>query len=152
MLVEALKSENIHVHQITEGDFEDWDAYLDGFYSRFPTGSMKSNHVFSVSAEEPTKMKIREDHEQDPMVVEFRVDYGRKVETTKERRERMKNTARATIGFPGLREIKQLELSKKWRPYVPYPWKDIMCPLVSAEVVQRQKAEAKQRRDNKKKK
>jgi hypothetical protein len=51
---------------------------------------------------------------------------------------------------PGLRPIKQVELYVKFRPLVPEPYRDDICPKPSAEVMARVKEDKKSKRVNKK--
>lgn len=62
-----------------------------------------------------------------------------------ERVHAMKSTARSKIPFPGIKEIKRVELATKWRKYVPVQYQEAMCPLVAEEVLTRQKKEKNER-------
>ena len=57
---------------------------------------------------------------------------------------------------PGLREIKQVELWKKYRPLVPEEHREECCPMPSKEILDgeknRKNAKSKMKRDAKKKK
>ena len=81
-------------------------------------------------------------------VFDFRL--GPEGETDDERKERMKNTPLAVIPAPGLKEIKQIELFKKWRPYVPRKYQDEICPVVSDEMIEREKKRKRERANQKK--
>jgi hypothetical protein len=45
------------------------------------------------------------------------------------------------LSFPGLRPIKQAELSNDFRKYIPSEYQDEMCPQPSSEVLEIQKRE-----------
>jgi hypothetical protein len=143
MLADMLRSENVEVLPVEEGDWENWDAYLDRFYMRFQSGTVQRNHIFSVSAQETgeTVMSLREADGAESTVRKFK----RGKATLEERRPALKETTRDNIPFPGVKEIKQVELFTKWREYVPIDYKDEMCPEVAIGVIKQQRREKKER-------
>jgi len=52
---------------------------------------------------------------------------------------------------PGLSDIKQLELYKKVRKYVPEKYQDILCPKPSNDVMIRARKQKKENRQDRKK-
>jgi hypothetical protein len=65
--------------------------------------------------------------------------------TLEVRRPDMKETTRKKIPFPGVKEIKQVELYTKWRNYVPEEYKEKMCPEVAPVVIKKQRLEKSER-------
>ena len=65
--------------------------------------------------------------------------------TLEVRRPDMKETTRKKIPFPGVKEIKQVELYTKWRNYVPEEYKEEMCPEVAPGVIKKQRLEKSER-------
>jgi hypothetical protein len=63
-----------------------------------------------------------------------------------ERRAAMKETTRNNIPFPGVKEIKQVELFTKWRDYVPADFKDKMCLTVEVAIIKQQRLEKRERK------
>jgi hypothetical protein len=58
----------------------------------------------------------------------------------------MKETTRNKMPFPGIKEIKQVELFTKWREYVPEDYKDGMCPTVEFAIIKQQRLEKRERK------
>jgi hypothetical protein len=150
MLMDMLGSENVEVLPVEEADWENWDAYLDKFYLRFQSGTVQRNHIFSVAKETggETVMSLREADGEESTVRKFK----RGKATLEERRLALKETARDNIPFPGVREIKQVELFTKWREYVPEDFKDEMCPEVALDVIKQQRLETRERKAKRQKK
>jgi hypothetical protein len=64
----------------------------------------------------------------------------------------MKETPRANLPFPGIKEIKQVELYTKWREYVPQYYKDEMCPKAELDIIKQQRLEKRERKQSDKRK
>ena len=112
MLADMLCSENVEVLPVEEDDWENWDAYLDTFYMRFQSGTVQCNHIFSVAKETgETDMSLLEADGEETKTRKFK----RGKATLEDRRPAMKETTRDKIPFPGVKEIKQVELFTKWR-------------------------------------
>jgi hypothetical protein len=142
LLVKMLSSENVKVLPIEEDDWENWDEYLDKFYMRFQTGTVQCNHVFSVARETGrTVMRLCEADGTEITERKFKRGKG----TLEVRRPDMKETTRKKIAFPGVKEIKQVELYTKWRNYVPEEYKEEMCPEVAPGVIKKQRLEKSER-------
>jgi hypothetical protein len=143
MLTDMLRSENVEVLPVEEDDWENWDAYLDKFYMRFQSGTVQCNHIFSVGPQQgETVMSLCEADGEEIKVRKFK----RGKATLEERRATMKETPRDKIPFPGVKEIKQVELFTKWREYVPEDYKDEMCPKVSFDIIKQQRLEKRERK------
>jgi hypothetical protein len=64
----------------------------------------------------------------------------------------MKETTRDKIPFPGIKEIKQVELFTKWRENVPADYKDKMCLTVEFVIIKQQRLEKRERKAKRQKK
>jgi hypothetical protein len=104
MLADMLRSENVEVLPVKEADWENWDVCLDKFYMRFQSGTVQCNHIISVAkGTGETIMSLREARK-----------FKRGKATSEECHPAMKETERDNIPFPGVKEIKQVELFTKW--------------------------------------
>jgi hypothetical protein len=72
--------------------------------------------------------------------------------TSEERRPAIKEITCANIPFPGVKEIKQVELFTKWRECVPQDYKDMMCPKVAFDIIKQQRLEKRERKAKRQKK
>jgi hypothetical protein len=149
MLADMLRSENVEVLPVEEDDWENWDVFLDRFYMRFQSGTVQCNHIFSVAQERgETVMSLCEADGEEIKTRKFK----RGKATLDERRTAMKETTRDNIPFPGIKEIKQVELFTKWREYVPADFKEEMCPTVEMGIIKQQRLEKRERKAKRQKK
>jgi hypothetical protein len=149
MLADMLRSENVEVLPVQEDDWENWDIFLDRFYMRFQSGTVQCNHIFSVAQERgETVMSLCEADGEQVTTRKFK----RGKATVEVRRQAMKETTRDNIPFPGIKEIKQVELFTKWREYVPQDFKDEMCPTVEFGIIKQQRLEKRERKAKRQKK
>jgi hypothetical protein len=149
MLANMLCSENVEVLPVEEDDWNNWDAYLDTFYMRFQSGTVQCNHIFSVAKETgETVMSLCEADGEEIKTRKFKQGKA----TLEDRRPAMKETTRGKIPFPGIKEIKQVELFTKWREYGPQDYKDNMCPKVEMEIIKQQRLEKRERKAKQQKK
>ena len=147
-MVQTLQSDKIEVIPVKEGDWEDWDAYHNTFFRKFLSGTVNCNHIFSVSKPKGvTLMSIYEADGREETTQDFK---KRGTDFNGARLEVMQATARLKIDFPGIKEIKSVELATKFRKFVPNEYKDTMCPLVDDEVIARQRKEKKERAEKRK--
>ena len=124
-LVDCLGSEKIKILVLEEGEFQDWDSYLTKFYMQFQSGTVQKNHVFSVIEEKgETTMHLSEAGGCEITTRKFK----RGKDSGDMRHQQMKEMQRTEIAFPGLKEIKQVELFTKWRQYALPVFCDQMCP------------------------
>ncbi len=138
-----LCSENVEVLPMEEADWENWDTFLDVFYMRFQSGTVQCSHVFSVGKETgETVMSLCEADGEQVTTRKFK----RGKATVEVRCQAMKETTRDNIPFPGIKEIKQVELFTKWREYVPADFKDEMCPMVEMGIIKQQRLEKRERK------
>jgi hypothetical protein len=132
------QGEHKTILETQEGEFQDWDAFLERWYKPVPSGWVQVNHNFLVERDAPTVMKFSA--AEGAEVSEF--DFKRNGSGTQEQRvAEMKAAAHTVLPFPGIRDIKQVELYKKLRPYVPKMFKDEACPKPDSELLERQRIE-----------
>jgi hypothetical protein len=111
-----------------EVEFQDWGAFLEKWYKPVPSGWIQVNHNFLVERDAPTVLKFSAAVGAE--VREF--DFKKNGSGTQEHRvAEMKAAACTVLPFPGIRDIKQAELYKKWRQYIPKMFKDKACLIVS---------------------
>jgi hypothetical protein len=124
---------NVTMIDATEEIFKDYGKMLDRLYCSFEPATIRVNYIFKVDDMEG-KMEMRcFTHDDSACVMQPMLKWGAKVGV--ECHLEMKNFSFATLKAPGLREIKQVELYKKWRQYVdPQYWDDMLCPEPSAMV------------------
>jgi hypothetical protein len=116
--VEALgKQENITMIDATEGMFKNYGALLDKYYNSFKTGTIQKNHVFRVTNGEPSMNIQCSTHDGAEFMMQPMLKRG--VALSDKRFEEIQDFFLQTLKPPCLRPIKQIELYKKFRPYVP---------------------------------
>jgi hypothetical protein len=133
---------------------------LSSWAARFTTGTVHKCHIFSAEVENGTKMMINvskwelEDEpqiEQDMVKLAPYTNFG---ELT--RQQAMVEWRPVLLVAPGIPDIKRCELFNKYRPLVPQPFCDLMCPKPPQEILDGQKkiraVKAKAKSDSKTKK
>lgn len=146
-------SRDIEIVKVKDQDFfKDWYSFLNKLYTRLADGTIKDNHIFRVTAAAgSTKIRVMTD---DTPGCEFNELQNLKKRGVSEqaRQDILKNQLPNALEPPGLREIKQVELYRKWRKFVPEEFQDEICPKPPDEVLNRirdektKKARAKRRR------
>jgi hypothetical protein len=137
-LLKVLEGEHKTILKTEEGDFRDWDTFLNRFYKLIPSGEVMKYHNFSVDKGAPTVMKFSVADGEPVKELDLKVNDGK---TREQRIAEMRAAAPSAIPFPGIKEIKQVELYKKWRKYVPKQFKDEACPKPADDLVERQRLE-----------
>ena len=138
------KQDQVNALRVLPSDFYDIDAFLNKFYRQFTTGTVHKSHIFSCDAENgATKMKInvsKWELEDEPEVetemkkLERNTDFG---ELT--RGEALQQLKLVLLKEPGIPEIKRCELYNKYRPLVPEPYREMICPKPPQEVLDNQR-------------
>jgi hypothetical protein len=116
----------VHIIDATEEVFKDFFNMIYSFSSTFENGTICVNHIFKVDKEEDV-MKIQ-CYMHDCAEVIHQPMPKRCGKLGKEQLAALKAAPLDTLKPPGIREIKQLELSKKCRKYVDSTYWDMMCP------------------------
>jgi hypothetical protein len=152
VLEEVLKDENIDVQRVKDGDFADWDSFLNNLYCAMPVGMTFKNHIFSVakSLDGEMTMQIKTCAGEESSIHSMTKSLN-----ISERSELLKTNVPNVLQFPGLRPIKQAELYNNFRRFIPAEYQDEMCPKPTVEVLVGEKKErsdrAKSKRDLKRK-
>ena len=143
MLVDVLNlQDDVTFQKTSSTTFKNYDKMLDTFYKNFKPGTIQKNHCFSVTCHSPTKMTYKSFINDN---TEESFDF---LKGEKDGREAaMATYMLEPLDTPGIREIKQVELWKNWRQFVPDPHKDMICPEPPQEVLDRIK---KQKSDKQK--
>jgi hypothetical protein len=129
----------------TEGMFKNYGALLHKYYNNFKTGTIQKNHVFRVTNGDPSLNIQCSTHDG----AEFMMQPMRKrdVALSDKRFEEIQDFFLQNLKSPGLRPIKQVELYKKFRPYVPRQYWEETFPKPSDEVLE---SVSKERADKRK--
>ena len=133
-LVDCLNfCDNITFIETKSDSFFDYGNLLDKFYRSFQAGSIQKNHLFWVESSNPTKMFMKPSADSDTII-----SYEFKTSTTIAdlyRTQQMQQLSPVSLQRPGIKPIKQVELYKNWRPFIPREYRDEICPKPSDEVI-----------------
>jgi hypothetical protein len=127
------KQDNVTMIDATEGIFKNYGAFLDKYYNNFKPGTIRQNHVFCMSNQDPDLNMNCETHDGAKFVLQPMLKRGAKL--SDERRKEIQDYVFETLKPPGLRQIKQVELYKKFRPCVPRKYWAETCPKTTDEVI-----------------
>ena len=128
--------------------FLNYGAFLDKFYKVQQTGIVNKNHMFWATRDNPTVLHTKEyrDSVEHP---EQEMEKGKASHEV--RKNKMGNYQFEKLQPPGLKEIKMVELYKKWRSFMPEEFQDIICPKPPDDVLSRIKRVRKMKKQRKKK-
>jgi hypothetical protein len=124
---------NVHIIDAIEEFFKDFGKMLDSLYSTFENGNFHVNHIFKVDNEDNVMEIQCYTRDGAEVVCQPMLKSGFKL--GQERLVDLKAAPLETLKPPGLREINQVELFKKWRKYVDPRYWDDMCPEPSSAVI-----------------
>jgi hypothetical protein len=123
--------EGITVINVTADMFKDWDKHLNKLYKRLEGGTILINHVFRVNkALGGTIIATSEDDHCAAFVQDIKKT---RYVTAGEREGILRVGIPETLDRPGLNLMKEVDLYKKWRKYVPIDLQDDICPKPSDE-------------------
>jgi hypothetical protein len=125
--------DNITYHHVTSDVFFNYNELLDRFYKKFPPGTVKQNHLFWVVNGDATTMyslTYMGEHDVDPLQRNFHFDLNDRLEQLQ---QALNNNIPLTP--PGMKPIKQVELWKKWGPFIPEDERDELCAKPPDEVI-----------------
>jgi hypothetical protein len=119
------------VINVTADMFKDWDKHLNKLYKRLEGGTILINHVFRVNkALGGTIIATSEDDHCAAFVQDIKKT---RYVTAGEREGILRVGIPETLDRPGLNLMKEVDLYKKWRKYVPIDLQDDICPKPSDE-------------------
>ena len=138
-LVEVLNvANNVTCVRVVVDDFMDWDSFQDKTYKKIVTGTVTRTHLFQFNVKRPGIMVTRD--------TAALISHSAEQDMRKKMKPELRlallkayQTHLHTLKAPGIPDIKQWELWKKWRPFVPGPYQDILCPKPSAAVCDKMK-------------
>jgi hypothetical protein len=124
--------EDITFIPLQGNEFFNYDQLLDDFYKPFKPGTVQINHYFMVNHHLPTTMVTKlffdDDDEQHSQFQSNMLRESRDAE--------LLNRTPNVIPSSGIKPIKQVELFKKWRQYVPVQFRDSICPKPTDDVLE----------------
>jgi hypothetical protein len=125
--------EHVNIVDAQESHFKDYGALLDKFYVNFKPNTIQKKHIFKVESTDEALTMQCATHDgalfvNQPMLKKGQVLGAKRTDTI--------NACELAILFPpGLRPIKQVELYKKFRPFVPCEFWEETCPKHSEAVL-----------------
>jgi hypothetical protein len=141
------KQDNATMLDATEGMFKNYGALLDKYYNNFKTGTIRQNHVFCMNNQDPDLNMKCVTCDGAKFVLQPMLNIGAKL--SYERRKEIQYYVLEMLKPPGLRPIKQVELYKKIRPYVPRKYWAETCPKPTEEVIDSVRKERANKRTKK---
>ena len=136
-LVESMKThDRITVREVKDGDFKDYDAFLNFFYKKLASGTVSKNHIFSVEGSQPTMLSLKADNIAGTITTTQALAKSGVVN----RLDGLCSRALEAIADPGIPEIKQVELFTKYRRLIPLAFQDITCPDPGEDIMARIKS------------
>jgi hypothetical protein len=144
-LLEVLNAQDqVNALRVQSSDFYDMDAFLDKFYRRFASGTVHKAHIFSCNMDDgATKIKINVSEWELEDEPEVKTDLKKQARYTDfgelTREEALKQWKPQLLEAPGIPPIKRCELYNKYRPLVPQPYRDTICPKPPQEILDNQK-------------
>ena len=137
----------VHIYDCEKTVFMDWNGYLNIFYKGMVTGTVLVNHVFCVEKNYPTVLKICQNtNASDAENPEDR-DFCKYNDKDRKTVMKQKQGTITMLTPPGLRDIKQVELYKKWRKFMPDDeTANLVCPKPPDDVLMRVSKEKSNKR------
>lgn len=132
-MVECLNRQpNVNFVEVKSDIFMDYGTLLGTFYKQFPPACIQKNHIFWVESANTTTMHMKRYSEDDDP---FSYCFINNNTLHNNRFSSLKDFEHQTLPRPGIKPIKQVKLYKKWRPFVPEPFKDEICPRPPDEIL-----------------
>jgi hypothetical protein len=134
---QAIETLNIKEHvtivDAQKSHFKDYGALLDKFYVNFKPNTIQKNHIFKVESTDEALTMQCATHDgavfaNQPMLKKGQVLIGKRTDA-------INACELAILKPPGMRPIKQVELYKKFRPFVPREFWEETCPKPSEAVL-----------------
>jgi hypothetical protein len=125
--------DNVTYKQVTSEVFFDYLKLLDKFYKKFPSGYVKKNHWFWVDCCSPTIMNTQS-HHNDEDCDKTTFDHEIRIQDRLNNMKRANNN-KQLLKPPGMKPIKQVELWKKWGPFIPEDERNELCPKPPNDVI-----------------
>jgi hypothetical protein len=139
--------EHVLIVDAKESMFKDYGALLDKFYGSFKTNTIRMNHLFKVEDTDVSLSMQCATHVGAEFVSQPMLKKGQVLGQA--RTDAINAFMLETLKPPGLRPIKQVELFKKFRPFVPRQFWAETCPRPSDEIMLQIKDESAEKRKKK---
>jgi hypothetical protein len=137
----------VNIVDAKEELFKDYGAMLDKFYSSFKPNTIQKNHIFKVDHTDATLIMQCAIHNEAPFVIHPMLKKGQEIGAA--HIDAIDAYTLETLKAPGLLPIKQVEIYKKFRPFVPRCYWDETCPRPSDGFLAMVKNETAERRNQK---
>ena len=141
--------DDLSIREVKKNDFLDYNEFLNNFYVRFKPNTIYPGHVFLVEKSNPTEMTILED--QIVNCVPKKQNFAKGCKDLVIRKQsllRYFSTDMKHLVSEGVKDIKKVELFKKYHTIIPDEYKDVTCLYPGDDVMEKVKTE----RNEKKKK
>jgi hypothetical protein len=146
--IHTLKTKkNVCIIDAQESMFMDYGDMLDTFYDKFKGSTIQRNHIFKLEHIDITLSMQCATNDGAPFVPQRMVKWGQVL--GQERTTTINTFLLEQLKPPGLRPINQVELFKKFRPFIPQKYWDKTCPEPSEDVLSQVKNETATKRKNK---
>ena len=139
-------NEKITVKEVRSEHFKEYGKFLQRFYKKFESGTIKPNHVFSVDDSlEPGTIAVKVDDEGN-VTKQKLVKKGMGLDANNWKQHlRAAHSNLIPIPECGIPDIKKVELYTKYRPLVPEEFRDTICPFPGDDILQKIKKERNDR-------
>ena len=125
--------DNVNYNHVTSEVFFDYLKLLDKFYKKFVAGSVKKNHWFWVDDSSPTVMNTQSHHNDEDAERTTNNHLIRMQDRLNKMKEAFNN--KQLLKAPGMKPIKQVELWKKWGPFIPEDERNELCPKPPTDII-----------------
>jgi hypothetical protein len=144
-VIETLNTrEHVNVVDAKEDILKNYGAMLDTFYRNFKIGTIPKNHIFKVEDTDKTMSMQCTVHSDPPFINQPTIKQGQVL--GEKRTARIDALLGHTVKAPGLHPIKQVELYKKFRSFVPSWYWDETFPRPINEVLAHANTESAKKR------
>ena len=139
-------SEFVNCFKVSHETFEKWDMMLDKFYKRLETNTTNKNHVFSYCGKDIGAVlteRVTNCLKERQVLIKSRIKNWTP-EKYLLRKDEIISFKRNAIPKVGLKDIKAVELYKKFYPLIPFEFKQDflkMSPPPSLDIMEKVKAE-----------
>jgi len=136
MLLSKLNEQpNVTVLEAMEDTFLDYRKMLDVFYKQFNSGTVQKNHMLWVTSAKATTIISKEYKDATQTVAKDFLKNSK--DGVGSQKQQLDAYVLIILKPPGLKEIKMAELYSKWQPYVPEPYRDLICLKPPDDILER---------------
>lgn len=123
---------NVVPVRVETEDFKDYDEFENKIYKKIQTGTVNRAHIFQTTSSQPGFLKVG-----DTTAEGTHVSGQNLMKNVQDRATLLDNIHQElrVIVPPGIADIKKVELYKHFRPLVPPPYQEELCPFPGADVM-----------------